>query len=220
MKERGPIKRNPLKTKASILKHATTCFAKAGYHGTALDDILAKAKVNKRMVYHYFENKWGLYRAVHLEGWKELQEWFTQALIASPVFSNPGAEGELLKEALKIFHDFMASHQIFVRLLVWDGLEGGKISRSLWKDIRGPLYHQIEGLVLNAQKEGALSSSIKPGHLIITFMGATSFYFSHAQTMVDIFHKNPLSEEAVRERRQQVLATFDKLFEHGGASDG
>jgi len=217
MKARGPIKRNPLKTKASILKHATTCFAKAGYHGTALDDILAKAKVNKRMVYHYFENKWGLYRAVHLEGWKVLQEWFTKALVTSPVFSKPDLQGSLLKEALKIFHDFIASHQIFARLLVWDGLEGGKISRSLWKDIRGPIYHQMEGLVLEVQKQGVLSSDIKASHFIITFLGATFFYFSHAQTMVDIFHKNPLSEEAILERRQQVLVIIEKLFEHVGA---
>lgn len=215
MKEQGITKRNPLKTKASILKHATTCFAKAGYHGTALDDILAKAKVNKRMVYHYFGNKFGLYREVHSEGWKELQEWFAKELVASPVFSNPALQGSnLLREAIKIFHDFMASHQIFVRLLVWDGLEGGKISRNLWKDIRGPLYYQIEGLVHAAQAEGGLSSDIKAGHLIITFMGAISFYFSHAQTMIDIFHKNPLGEDAIRERRQQVLATFEKLFEH------
>lgn len=214
MKEQGITRRNPLKTKNSILKQATICFAKAGYHGTALDDILSKAKVNKRMVYHYFGNKFGLYRAVHLQGWQELQEWFTKELVASPVFSNPSLQGSnLLREAIKIFHDFMASHQIFVRLLVWDGLEGGKISRSLWKDIRGPLYYQMESLVIAAQNEGGLAKDIKPGHLIITFMGAISFYFSHAQTMVDIFHKNPLSGEAIRERRQQVLAVFEKLFE-------
>lgn len=218
MKKAGIIKRNPIKTRANILKHATNCFAKAGYHGTALDDILAKAKVNKRMVYHYFENKWGLYRTVHLEGWKELQEWFAKELVASPVFNNPNLQSSsLLREALKIFHDFMASHQIFLRLLAWDGLEGGKISRSLWKDVRGPIYHQIENLVLESQKEGAFPPDLKSGHLIITFMGAVSFYFSHAQTMVDIFHKNPLSEEAIRERRQQLLATFEKLFEHASA---
>lgn len=213
MKLKEPVKRNPVKTKANILKHATLAFAKAGYHGTALDDILAKAKVNKRMVYHYFGNKLGLYREVHLEGWKELQAWFAKELVSSPVFSNPNMQGSaLLREALKIFYDFMAGHQIFVRLLVWDGLEGGKISRSLWKDIRGPIYYQIEQLVMASQLEGALWADLKPDHLIITFMGAVSFYFSHAQTMIDIFHKNPLSEEAVRERRQQLMATFEKLF--------
>ncbi len=213
MKKQEPVKRNPVRTRANILKHATLCFAKGGYHGTALDDILARAKVNKRMVYHYFGNKLGLYREVHLQGWKELQEWFAKELVASPIFSNPDLRGSvLMRESLKIFHDFMASHQIFLRLLVWDGLEGGRISRSLWKDIRGPIYHQIESLVIESQKEGAFPEDLKAGHLIITFMGAVSFYFSHAQTMVDIFHKNPLSTDAIRERRQQVLALFEKLF--------
>ena len=213
MKKTGVIKRNPVKTKGNILKHATNCFAKAGYHGTALDDILAKAKVNKRMVYHYFGNKMGLYRQIHLKQWKGLEAWFAKALLNSSVMNTPDQDkGLLLKEALSIFHDFVEKNPVFLRLLVWDGIEGGKISKSLWKDVRGPIYQMIEALLLGAQEAGIFPKAILANHFIITFMGAVAFYFSYASTMIDIFHQNPLKPEAVRERKQQMLALLDHLL--------
>ena len=207
------VKRNPAKTRSSILKYATQFFARGGYHGTALDDILAKAKVNKRMVYHYFGNKMGLYREVHLQQWKELQEWFTQALLKSPIMSSPEQnKGEQLKEALKIFHDFVAANPVFLRLLVWDGIEGGKISKSLWKDVRGPIYQMIEHLAIQAQDAGRFPKDLKANHFIISLMGAVAFYFSYAPTMIDIFHQNPLNPDAIKERKQQMLLLIDHLF--------
>lgn len=213
MKKNEPLKRNPVKTKANILKQATTCFSKSGYHGTALDDILAKAKINKRMVYHYFGNKMGLYREVQLQQWKELQAWFSKALTQSPVMNVPDQDkGLLLKEALGIFHDFVEKNPVFLRLLVWDGIEGGKISKSLWKDIREPIYLMIQNLVKGAQDSGVFPKAIQANHFIISLMGAVAFYFSYASTMIDIFHQNPLNPKAVRERKQQMNALIDHLL--------
>jgi TetR/AcrR family transcriptional regulator len=207
------MKRAPEKTRATILEQATRCFAAAGFYGTALSEILKKAKINKRMIYHYFGSKKDLYREVHRKGWEELQTWFAQELSRSNSRDlSPMDDEALLLDAVRIFHDFISSHQLFVRLLVWDGLEGGSISRSLWKDLRGPIYHQLEALVLDSQQKGVLPPDLKAGHLIISFMGAISFYFSHAHTMVDIFQKNTLSSEAIAERREQILALFQKIM--------
>jgi AcrR family transcriptional regulator len=208
--------RNADKTRGAILDMATEVFAKHGFHGTGLNDICQKARINKRMIYHYFANKEGLYLAVHRRGWEQLGSWFTQELVRNgtsslPTHTSPLDPSALLLEAVRIFHDFIATNQIFVRLIMWDGLEGGTASRALWKDIRGPIYRQIETLVKLGQTSGALTKDLHAGHLIISFMGAISFYFSHAHTMVDIFGRDTLSAEAVEERKEQVLALFRKL---------
>jgi len=208
-----PSKRDPEKTKSSILEQATLCFAQDGFHGTGLNDICRKAKANKRMIYHYFGNKDALYRAVHRRGWELLGSWFMQELVRNGTPSPPLSQEKLLLEAIKIFHDFISTNQIFVRLLMWDGLEGGKASRSLWTDIRGPIYRQIESIVKASQSAGVLPADLHPSHLIISFMGAVAFYYSHAHTMVDIFQKDPLSAEAIQERKEQVLALFRKLIQ-------
>jgi AcrR family transcriptional regulator len=205
--------RNPEKTRSMIMEAAQGLFAASGYHGTGLNDICAKAKSNKRMIYHYFGNKEALYLAVHRRGWEELGAWFSGELSQSVVNGNNlKDERTLLLEAVRIFHDFIASHQIFVRLLMWDGLEGGRASRALWYDIRRPIYRQLETLVTTAQEKGFAPKDLQPGHLIISFMGAIAFYFSHAHTLVDIFHKDPLSADMIEERKGQILALFKKLI--------
>jgi TetR/AcrR family transcriptional regulator len=205
-------KRNPEKTKASILNFAAELFAERGFHGTGLNEICEKARANKRMIYHYYGNKEALYLAVHRKEWETLGGWFLKEFSARNG-SDISDESRLLIEAVRIFHDFVTTHPLFVRLLMWDGLEGGRASRSLWKDIRGPIYRQLEGLVLRAQDKGFIAQDLKASHLIISFMGAIAFYFSHAATMVDIFHKDALSPEAVEERKEQILALFGKLIQ-------
>lgn len=212
MKKKKQVVRNPDKTKAAILEVATKLFAESGFHGTGLNDICLKARANKRMIYHYFGNKEALYLAVHRSGWEQLGSWFSQELVRNGTPAAPMDPADLLLEAVKIFHDFIATNQIFVRLIMWDGLEGGTASRSLWEGIRGPIYRQIETLVKAGQDAGTLTKDLHAGHLIISFMGAIAFYFSHAHTMIDIFHKDTLSSDAVEERKDQVVALFRKLI--------
>lgn len=48
----------------SILRAGTIAFSKSGYKGTTVDDIAQLAGVNRRMIYHHFKSKRGLYEAV------------------------------------------------------------------------------------------------------------------------------------------------------------
>ncbi len=206
-------KRDPQKTRATILKCATRAFARSGFEGASLSEILERAKLNKRMVYHYYGSKEGLYRAVHIHQWQNLAEWFAQELIPSPEPSVPlGLGEEALMKAIEIFHDFASTHQEFLRLLMWDALEGGKVSRSIWTDIRGPLYWRMEALVQAAQKEGVIPKDLQASHFVMSFMGAILFYFSGADSLVDVFQKEPLSEAALKERKVQIVTLFRHIL--------
>lgn len=207
-------KRDAAKTKKNILMHAAQCFAKAGFHGTPLSLILKKAKVNKRMIYHYFGSKKGLYQAVHLQEWQELERWFLERLVQDETKDWLLLKKEkLLLKALEIYHDFTATHQLFIRLLLWDTLEGGQVSNNLWKDVRGPLYYKIEGMVEQAKKDGVIPQELKSSHLIVSFMGAIVFYFTEAHTLKDIFQHQPLSKSALEERKEQMLILFGRMFQ-------
>jgi TetR/AcrR family transcriptional regulator len=207
-------RRNPTETRTRILKEATKLFAVSGFAGNPISEIIRAAKVNKRMIYHYFGDKKGLYRAVFLQQWGELKEWFDRAFRRRLEESGgrPPNSRELMSEALGIFFDFMASHRDFVRLMMWEGLEGGEVSRSLWADVRGPLYVQIEFLAKQAQEEGFLDRNLDPAHLIVSFLGVISFYFAYAPTLFDILHKDPFDPAALAERKRQVLKLLEGLY--------
>ena len=66
--------RNPDDTKRRILAAAKVEFAKKGLGGARVDDIAARAKANKRMMYHYFGNKEDLFRQVVEDAYGEFRE--------------------------------------------------------------------------------------------------------------------------------------------------
>jgi hypothetical protein len=77
----------------------------------------------------------------------------------------------MLLEATAAFFDYMAKRPRFVRLISWEGLEGGAISRSLWADVSGPLFRGVASLIAAAQQHGVLDAKLHPGHLVISLMG-------------------------------------------------
>ncbi len=51
----------PDEKRERIINAALKCFAKGGYKHTVTDDIAAQAEISKGLLFHYFENKKGLY---------------------------------------------------------------------------------------------------------------------------------------------------------------
>ena len=206
--------RNAVLTRARILESATEVFAASGFDGASIGDIVKASRVNKRMIYHYFGDKEGLYRTIFRQQWGELKEWFDRELSrrlesGAPL---PTDAASILTEAVDISSDFMASHQLFIRLMMWEGLEGGQISRSIWTDVRGPLYAQVEFLIRQAQQEGALDRKINPAHLVISFLGAVSFYFAYAPTLADMLHQEPFAPRVLEERKDELRRLLSGLF--------
>ena len=56
--------RDPVATQARILAAAKAEFARKGLAGGRVDEIADRAKINKRMIYHYFSSKDQLFLAV------------------------------------------------------------------------------------------------------------------------------------------------------------
>jgi AcrR family transcriptional regulator len=61
----GPQRqRDPERTREEILDVALSEFARNGYSGARVDEIAARTRTTKRMLYYYFTNKEQLYIAV------------------------------------------------------------------------------------------------------------------------------------------------------------
>src|SRR5581483_3618362 len=57
-------RRNPELARETILETAEEIFARDGYEGARIDEIAAASSYNKRLLFYYFGDKEGLYRAV------------------------------------------------------------------------------------------------------------------------------------------------------------
>jgi len=200
-------------TRRRLLKVATRLFARDGFEGTSVSAIVAGADVNKRMLYHYFENKEGLYRAVFAEQWTAFARRLGGQL--EPLLDGergPERARTVLLETVAAYFDYMAKRPRFVRLISWEGLEGGAISRSLWTDVSGPLFQRITTVIAEAQEEGVLDRDLHPGHFVISMMGVVTYYFTFGRSLSDLIDGPVFTREALANRRAEVLRTVELML--------
>jgi AcrR family transcriptional regulator len=100
---------DPEGTKRNIIEIATTEFARKGFSGARVDNIAARTKTSKRMIYYYFGGKEGLYIAVLETAYRNMRS----------VEGRLDVQHQEPKEALHalIAHtfDYQSAHPEFVR---------------------------------------------------------------------------------------------------------
>ena len=62
--QRARWRQNPDAVRADILEVATSVFARNGFAGARIEEIVRRTRTSKRMIYYYFEDKQGLYLSV------------------------------------------------------------------------------------------------------------------------------------------------------------
>ncbi len=92
-----------------IFQQALKEFSKNGFAGARVDRIAKRARVNKQLIYYYFESKENLFRVVIESVW-ETSEAIRQA---------PSEAGD----AVRYWSEFYFKYPEWARLLLWEGLE-------------------------------------------------------------------------------------------------
>lgn len=190
-----------MSTRDRLLTAATKLFSAKGFAGASTDGIVRAARVNKRMLYHHFGDKDGLFQEVLLRQWQAFAICLAQAL-------QGGLEAEA---ALDTLFDFVAQRPEFVRLAMWDGLNGGKASRAIWVEARQPLFEHVLGLLGRGAKAPAKRRD-ELAQAVISMLGATVFYFAYAPSLADVLGVDPLSAASLQRRRAHLRGLLRSLI--------
>ena len=145
--------RNPERTRERILSAALKEFAAKGFAGARVDAIASRASINKRMLYHYFGNKEGLFRAVLRHKIAERRAW------AANLSSDPA-------ERLPFWFKTGCDDADWIRLLEWEALQtdGQKV---IDEDERRALTEDWLKRLRQRQARGELSSEFDARHLAL-----------------------------------------------------
>jgi AcrR family transcriptional regulator len=136
--------RDPVRTSAAILAAAREEFCARGFDGARVDSIAAKAKANKRLLYHYFGNKAALYRAVLHDAYVEIRHRELKLNL-----QNLGPLEAMERLVRFTFQHFLANPW-FTRLLANENMQNARFLKQL-PDIpalQSPLLVQLSTLVL------------------------------------------------------------------------
>ena len=194
-------RRNPEATRRKLLVAARSEFAASGLAGARVDEIAARAGVNKQLVYHYFGDKDALYLAVLEWVYEEIREQERKLNLE-------GLAPELaIRKLIEASFDHLAAHPDFIVLLNDENRGGARHVRGSGRleAMHSPLVSVVSQILKQGVRNGIFRKGIDPVQLYISIAGLSYFFFSNTRTLSAIFGKDFGSPAARRARRKHVV---------------
>jgi TetR/AcrR family transcriptional regulator len=176
-------------TRALLLDHAARAFADKGFDGARIDEISAASGINKRMIYAYFGDKDGLYRAV-------LDERLSQALELTSV-AGTGAPRAQAERIIGRFFDFLADHPDFVRLLSWEALSGERRGRKILLQRLEAGLEPLRAVLRRGVEDGTFRRDLDPRVVLLGVNALLIGYFNQRH-LVEALWKTDLGTPSAR----------------------
>jgi TetR/AcrR family transcriptional regulator len=196
-----PQRRDPAATRQKLLSAARREFARSGLAGARVDEIAARAGVNKQLVYHYFGDKDALYLAV--------LEWVYEEIRAKERELNLDGlpPDQAIRKLIESSFDHLAEHPDFIVLLNDENRGGARHVRGSKKieALHSPLVSLVSKILGEGVRGGVFRKGINPVHLYISIAGLSYFFFSNNPTLSAIFGKDLGTPAARRDRRKHVV---------------
>ena len=188
--------RNPDDTKRRILAAAKAEFAKKGLGGARVDDIAARAKANKRMMYHYFGNKDDLFGHVVEDAYGEFRE--REAALELDGLESIAAVKALIAFIWKYFID----NPEFITLVNSENLHKARHIKKSQRmlDMSRSFVGRMQHLLDRGAKAGAFRNGLDPVQVNISSAAVGYYYLTNRFTGSIVFERDLMSEEAVATR--------------------
>jgi TetR/AcrR family transcriptional regulator len=196
-----PRRRDPVATRKKLLSAARHEFAHSGLAGARVDEIAARAGVNKQLVYHYFGDKDALYLAV--------LEWVYEEIRAKERELNLAGlpPEQAIRKLIESSFDHLADHPDFIVLLNDENRGGARHVRGSkkLKAMHSPLVSLVSKILREGMRDGVFRRGINPVHLYISIAGLSYFFFSNTPTLSAIFGTDLAKPAVKRARRKHVV---------------
>jgi AcrR family transcriptional regulator len=200
--------RDPDRTIQAILEAATAEFTAKGLAGARVDAIAERAGVNKRMLYHYFGDKNGLYLAA-------LEAAYTGIRTAERglAFDLEDPEGAV-RLLVRFTFGYFVDHPEFLAMLAAENLERAvnlRNSKAI-AVIQSPFMSTLGEILKRGAAAGRFRPDLDPVELYITIASLGAFYLSNRWTLSTAFNRDltgPERMEAwVRHMEDVVLSSL------------
>lgn len=194
-------------TRARILEAARKEFAALGLAGARVDEIAARAAANKRMIYHYFGNKEGLFTAVLEDAWMGIRE-AEQSLDLEDLPAE-----HALERLVRFTWDYYLKNPEFIRLVNSENLHEARHLKSSDKvrDASRRLVSQVQEILNRGVAEGVFRSGLDPVQLNITIAGLGYYYLTNRFTGSLLYERDLMSDSALIDRIEHNVETIMRL---------
>ncbi len=193
--------RDAERTRAEILAAATREFSERGLNGARVDNIAARTRTNKRMIYYYFKSKEQLYVAVLEEAYRRIREAEKQLKL------DDLPPGEAIRCLVEFTFDYHWKNPQLAKLVVIENIHKGKyLSRSeTISTFNLSIIDAISKVLRRGAEEGVLRRNIDPVELHMTVSSMSLFHVTNRYTFGTVFRRDMVSNEAVTQRKKEIV---------------
>jgi AcrR family transcriptional regulator len=198
---RVPGQRDPERTRRAILEAATVEFVSNGFAGASVNEIAARANVNKRMLYHYFGKKEDLYIAVLERTYIALRTAQTQLKLADrpPV--------DAIETFILFTWNYYLQYPELLSLMTTENLLRGKyLARSeRVRDLYTPLMTMLSDVLTRGVKDGVFRPGIDPRQLYISIASLSATFIATRCTLSTMVGRDLSTHEELLTRSEHVV---------------
>ena len=196
-------KKKKKKRAVEILDAADELFGEVGFDAVSVRDVAERAGVKKALVFYYFESKEDLFEQVLTRYYDAHRRALEEAF---------EVEGDLrarMRRLVDAYFDFIAENQRFARVVqqqvAGPGTHLALIQKNL-AQLEAWTERALEGV---APATGPLAAR----HFFVTFSGAMINYFTYAPALRPVWPHDPLSPDALAERRAHLHWLVDAVVD-------
>ena len=192
----------PEESRQAILKAALAEFASQGIAGSRTDTIAEAAGVNKALLYYYFEDKEGLYRAT-------LETVFAGLFERErAVLTSQGSALEKLVLYAVTHFDYISENLAYSRLMQGEMMRAGAGKSPHIQYLADKYFRKLFEALMTILQDGVRRGEVRPVdpmNTILSIVGMTVFYFVSTPVARAIGRHDPFSPEALRGRRAALI---------------
>jgi shikimate dehydrogenase len=204
-------KNDPEATRRNIIDVATEEFAAQGYSGARVDEIAAKTRTSKRMIYYYFGGKEQLYLAVLEEAYRSIRE------LEESLDTENCSATEAIRRLIEATFDHDERNPNFIRLVSIENIHRArhlKHSAQL-REINASVIATLRRILERGRVEGVFRRDVDPIDLHLAISSFCFFRVANQYTFGALFNRD-LAEPAVRNRNKQQIADMVLVYLTGG----
>ncbi|MWB97228.1 TetR/AcrR family transcriptional regulator [Agromyces seonyuensis] len=183
--------RNAAQTRLDILDIATAEFAANGLAGARVDEIAARTRTTKRMLYYYFGSKEGLFLAV-LE-----RAYATIRSLESGLHVDDMDPVDALRALAEATYDHHTTHRDFIRLVSIENIHRAEhlLQSETILDLNATAISTLEQVISRGVAEGRFRDDVDAVETHAMISAFAVFHVANRDTFNAIFRRDLLDPE-------------------------
>jgi TetR/AcrR family transcriptional regulator len=200
MAEKSGI-RDSIRTQERILAAAQAEFARRGYDGARVDAIVARARISKNLLYHYFRGKEELYIRILERTYETLRR--RQSEVPLNGLDPLNAMIRLCENTFRVF----VEEPDMIVMLNTENLHRGKhIAKSpIIRAMYDKLSENLRDILREGEEAGVFRKGVDPVELYISISGLGYFYLSNQHTLSLLFKRKLTAPQAIEHRQAHLV---------------